>query len=91
MTVRSNWRTYCEEMELAVQTLQDTYPPLISNTQIERTYLLKQPKLFSHFDRKYAQLHVPMYELKVHFPQRSKFERQSYIESISLLHKKEYS
>eukprot|EP01040_Poterioochromonas_malhamensis_P014483 gene14483-16033_t len=77
LIVRSNWRTYCEETLLAIQSLRSVCAALVPENTIEDCQVmdLENPVLYSHFDRKYAEVGVPMYEINIPLRELNKPQR----------------
>lgn len=85
LIVRSNWRTYCEETLLALQSLQSVCPALVPLNTIEDCQVvdLENPVLYSHFDRKYAEVGVPMYEINIPLREQNKAQRESILQAMT--------
>ena len=95
LVVRSSWAVYLQELHWAIATLKYYfYPRSTSPTSIQES-LSKVPKRFytsdplTHFERKYLELDVPVYEYNVTLGIRSKEDRKFFAEAIKLVASKE--
>jgi hypothetical protein len=84
LTVRSNWKIYCEEFMTATRSSISTgFLPQIDTSVGVQRYLPKNEPL-THFEAKYAAAAVPLYQVELDLGQKKVFTGSSLILSDSL-------
>ena len=87
-TLRSNWKTYCDEFALTLHTYRsrlsfshkDSQQQQIAMDPINRFNGLP----LTHFERKFLSVDVPVYQLQSNLGTRNLQERQVFLDGLSL-------
>lgn len=84
--LRSNWRTYAVEFLEALKVLQslDAYRSVIPDISSLEVSDFDQTQIFSHFDRKYVKVGIPMFDLSVNFSSSEKQKRIEFWNSLKV-------
>lgn len=87
--LRSNWRTYGQEFRAAFEILRRC-PGFehLGNVQIPDVVPHDESLIITHFDKKYDQVGIPMYDFKLSIPTTTLQQRQLWLNSSHTVHDK---
>jgi tRNA G46 methylase TrmB len=87
--LRSNWRTYTQEFRASFEILQSC-PGFehLGDVHIPDVVPHDNSLIITHFDKKYAQVGIPMYDFKLSIPKTTLQQRQQWLNSFQTVQDK---
>lgn len=83
--LRSTWKTYCEEMRLALGLIQDHFSEsnVMNKISIGAIEPYQTSLPMTHHERKYCNVGLPLYQLNASLGTRGCVKRQELLQEIS--------